>query len=129
MFVTFYHVTGNVQYSSKLWYLLISERNRGTLTKSFDVKQWASQWHRTHPIIPLQKVNSSYHTYSLKPISLPSCPEHQIRIPGEAQSSNANIARNFFPSLELDIVRRHDIGEQGLDLIRCKESSRTDRNL
>jgi hypothetical protein len=65
-------------------------------------------------------------TYSLKPISLLSCPEHQIRSPGETRSGNANIARNFFPILKLDIISRDNMGQQRLNFIGHKEPSGTE---
>jgi hypothetical protein len=65
-------------------------------------------------------------TYSLKPISPLSYPEHQIRIPGETRSGNANIARNFFPFLNLDIISRDNMGKQRLNFIDRKEPSGTE---
>ena len=59
--------------------------------------------------------------------SLLPCPEHHIRFPGIAPSSNAKLGRNPFPFLELDIVTRHDMGKQGLNFIDCKETSGADR--
>ena len=71
---------------------------------------------RTHSIAKSQ-------FYSLEPTSLLSCPEHQIRIPWETHSGNANIARNFFPFLNLDIISCDNMGEQRLDFVDRKEPS------
>jgi hypothetical protein len=65
-------------------------------------------------------------TNALKHISLPSCPEHQIRSPGETRSGNANIARNFLPILKLDIISRDNMGKQRLNFIGRKEPSGTE---
>jgi hypothetical protein len=76
----------------------------------------------THVHIPLQKSILSI-TYSFNPISPLSCPEHHIRTPGETRSGNANIARNFFPFLKIDIISRDNMGKQRLNFIDRKESS------
>ena len=61
-----------------------------------------------------------------KAISLLPCPEHHIRIPGDTHSTDANLTRNPFPFLELDIVGRENVGKQHLGFVDCKESSGAD---
>jgi hypothetical protein len=58
-----------------------------------------------------------------KAISLLPCPEHHIGIVGNTHTSEANIGRNTFPFLHLDIISRDDMSKQRLDFIDRKESS------
>jgi hypothetical protein len=46
-----------------------------------------------------------------KAISLLPCPEHHIRTAGNTHTSEANIGRNTFPFLHLDITSREDMSK------------------
>jgi hypothetical protein len=56
-------------------------------------------------------------------------PEHYIRFPGQTQSAKANLARNPFPFLKLDIIGSDNMGKQRLEFIDSKESSGADKKL
>jgi hypothetical protein len=60
--------------------------------------------------------------------SLLPCPEHHIRRDRGTPSTDAIPARNTLPFLELDIIRRDNIGKEPLDFIDRKESSGIDGN-
>jgi hypothetical protein len=65
--------------------------------------------------------NSTHRNARHKALSLLPCPEHHIRSLRVTQSTNANIARNPFPFLKLDIISHDDMGNQCLDFIDRKE--------
>jgi hypothetical protein len=71
---------------------------------------------------------SFYLIIALAILLLP-CPEHHVRFPRKTQSSDAELARNPFPFLKLEIISRDDMGKQCLDFIDSKESSGTDSRL
>ena len=58
--------------------------------------------------------------------SLLPCPEHYIRFRSETQSSEVIPARQTLPLLELDVIRRENIGKKCLDFNYREESSGTD---
>jgi hypothetical protein len=89
------------------------------------LKHWGKGTVRAHSIAKCQ-FNLSHTQSILKPISLLSCPEHHIRSPGETQSGDVNIARNFFPILKLDIISRDNMRQQRLNFIDRKEPSGTE---
>jgi hypothetical protein len=62
-----------------------------------------------------------------KMISLLPCPEHHIRGPRDTHSSDANPGGSLFPFLKLDIIRHNNMGKHGLDFIRGKEPTWTER--
>ena len=61
-----------------------------------------------------------------KTISLLTCSKHHICLSQNTKPSDATLAWDPFPFLELDIVRRDDMGKQRLDFIGRKESSGAD---
>ena len=68
-------------------------------------------------------------TSKTKMISLLPCPEHHIRGPRETHSSDANPGGSPFPFLKLDIIRHNNMGKHGLDFIRRKEPTWTERGI
>ena len=62
-------------------------------------------------------------------MSLLPCPEHHIHLPGKIQSRDRKVARNAFPSLNLDIISCDDISKHRLDFNGRKESAGANRQM